>query len=194
MKSLMKKVLIILSMMLLALSCSKMADVPVVDLAKLTADYEARDGITALGDATLVLEGNNIVRGFESSFPGIFVPEGKTLTITGAGKLDVSGNGYAPGIGSEDEYGKNCGNIVVQGGTIRATGGQYSAGIGSGCGMSCGDITISGGTVTTLGGPSAAGIGSGYHAKCGNISISACSLSAIITISLKGNSTSPASA
>lgn len=91
-------------------------------------------GITALGDATLVLEGNNIVRGFESSFPGIFVPEGKTLTITGAGKLDVSGNGYAPGIGS------------------------------------------------------------GYHAKCGNISISACSLSAIITISLKGNSTSPASA
>lgn len=174
MKSLMKKVLIILSMMLLALSCSKMADVPVVDLAKLTANYEARDGetltgimdgnykitiadgatvtlknaviygvddreykwtgITALGDATLVLEGNNIVRGFESSFPGIFVPEGKTLTITGAGKLDVSGNGYAPGIGS------------------------------------------------------------GYHAKCGNISISACSLSAIITISLKGNSTSPASA
>lgn len=208
----MKKVLILLSTMLLALSCSKMADVPVVDLAKLTADYEARDGetltgimdgnykitiadgatvtlknaviygvddreykwagITALGDATLVLEENNIVRGFDSSFPGIFVPEGKTLTITGAGKLDVSGNGYAPGIGSEDEYGKNCGNIVIQGGTIRATGGEYSAGIGSGAGMSCGDITISGGTVTTLGGPSAAGIGSGYHAKCGNISIS----------------------
>jgi len=208
----MKKVLILLSMMLLMLSCGKMPDVPVVDLAKLTADYEARDGetltgimdgnykitiadgatvtlknaviygvddreykwagITALGDATLVLEGNNIVRGFESSFPGIFVPEGKTLTITGAGKLDVSSNGYAPGIGSEDEYGKNGGNIVVQGGTIRATGGQYSAGIGSGCGMSCGDITISGGMVTALGGPSAAGIGSGYHAKCGNISIS----------------------
>ena len=40
----MKKVLILLSTMLLALSCSKMADVPVVDLAKLTADYEARDG------------------------------------------------------------------------------------------------------------------------------------------------------
>ncbi|MBR0286218.1 MAG: phosphotransferase [Bacteroidales bacterium] len=40
----MKKVLIVLSTMLLALSCSKMADVPVVDLAKLTADYEARDG------------------------------------------------------------------------------------------------------------------------------------------------------
>ena len=40
----MKKVLIVLSTMLLALSCSKMADVSVVDLAKLTADYEARDG------------------------------------------------------------------------------------------------------------------------------------------------------
>lgn len=40
----MKIVLILLSTMLLALSCSKMPDVPVVDLAKLTADYEARDG------------------------------------------------------------------------------------------------------------------------------------------------------
>lgn len=50
----MKKVLILLSTMLLALSCSKMPDVPVVDLAKLTADYEARDGETLTG----ILGGN----------------------------------------------------------------------------------------------------------------------------------------
>ena len=50
----MKKVLVFLSMMLLALSCSKMPDVPVVDLAKLTADYEARDGETLTG----ILGGN----------------------------------------------------------------------------------------------------------------------------------------
>ncbi len=219
MKSLMKKVLIILSMMLLALSCTKTGEVKTLNLASLMTDYEARDGetltgimdgnykitiadgatvtlknaviygvndrkykwagITALGDATLVLEGNNIVRGFDSSFPGIFVPEGKTLTITGAGKLDVSSNGYAPGIGSEDEYGKNCGNIVVQGGTIRATGGKYSAGIGTGEGMSCGDITISGGMVTAVGGPSAAGIGCGYYARCGDISISGGSVTSL---------------
>jgi hypothetical protein len=50
----MKKVLILLSTMLMALSCSKMADVPVVDLARLTADYEARDGETLTG----IMDGN----------------------------------------------------------------------------------------------------------------------------------------
>ena len=212
MKSLMKKVLIILSMMLLALSCTKTGEVKTLNLASLMTDYEARDGetltgimdgnykitiadgatvtlknaviygvndreykwagITAQGNATLVLVGNNIVRGFDSSFPGIFVPEGKTLTITGAGKLDVSSNGYAPGIGSEDEYGKNGGNIVIQGGTIRATGGEYSAGIGTGEGnATCGDILISGGTVTAEGECDAAGIGTGARGSVGSITI-----------------------
>ena len=100
--------------LLLALSCSKIAGVKTVDLAFLSADYEARDGetltgilsgnykitiaegatvtlknaviygvdddtyswagITPLGDATLVLEASNIVRGFAGGFPGIFAP------------------------------------------------------------------------------------------------------------------------
>ena len=129
-------------------------------------------GITALGDVTLVLEASNIVRGFASGFPGIFVPEGKTLTLSGSGKLDVSSNGFAPGIGSEGGIGKHGGNIVIQGGTIRATGGDGAAAIGSGRHISCGDITISGGTVTAIGGDEGAGIGSGYEASCGNIAVS----------------------
>ncbi len=44
MKSLMKKVLIILSMMLLALSCTKTGEVKTLNLASLMTDYEARDG------------------------------------------------------------------------------------------------------------------------------------------------------
>ena len=198
-----------MSIMLLVLSCEKMADVKTVDLAKLSADYEAKDGetltgildgnhkitiaegatvtltnavvygiddrnckwagITLLGDATLVLEASNIVRGFDGESPGILVPEGRTLTLTGIGKLDVSSNGYAPGIGGDDA---NSGNIVIQGGTIRATGGNGSAAIGSGRDRSCGDITISGGSVTAIGGEDGAGIGSGYEASCGNITIS----------------------
>ena len=205
----MKRIFIILSTVLLALSCSKIAEVKTVDLASLSADYEARDGetltgilsgnykitiaegstvtlknaviygvnddtyswagITPLGDATLVLEASNIVRGFDGGFPGIFAPKGKTLTITGDGKLDVSSNGYAPGIGSDDD---NGGNIVIKGGTIRATGGNGSAAIGSMRYRSCGDITISGGSVTAIGGEDGAGIGSGLEASCGNITIS----------------------
>ena len=208
----MKKILIVLSTLLLVLSCSKIDAVKIVDLATLSTDYEARDGeiltgilsgnykitiadgatvtlknaviygvndqnykwagITPLGDATLVLEESNIVKGFYDEFPGIYVPEGRTLTIKGKGKLDVSSNGYAPGIGSDDEFGKNCGNIVIQGGTIRATGGNNSAAIGAGADMHCGYITISGGTVTAKGGESGAGIGCGYGASCGNITIS----------------------
>lgn len=207
----MKKILLLLSAILIMLSCSKVSDTMIVDLARLSADYEVKDGetltgilgeyykitiadgatvtlnsaviyganekayswagITALGDATLILAGTNIVKGFYEEFPGIFVPEGRTLTIKGEGKLDVSSSGYCPGIGSEGIGGKHCGNIVIQGGTIRACGGEGSAAIGSGWTNSCGDITLSGGTVTATGGESGAGIGSGSVASCGNIII-----------------------
>jgi hypothetical protein len=98
-------------------------------------------GINCLGDATIILEGNNAVRGFNSFYPGIGVATGKTLTILGDGSLDASSNGDAAGIGGSSYY--NCGNIVIKGGTIKATGGYRSAGIGAGKDTSCGDITIS---------------------------------------------------
>ena len=98
-------------------------------------------GINCLGDATIILEGNNAVRGFNSFYPGIGVATGKTLTILGDGSLDASSNGDAAGIGGSSYY--NCGNIVINGGAIKATGGYRSAGIGAGKDTSCGDITIS---------------------------------------------------
>lgn len=98
-------------------------------------------GIYCAGDATIILEGENVVRGFYSFAPGIYVPQGKTLTIQGDGSLDASSNGYGAGIGGGSEYA--CGNIVINGGAIKATGGYQSAGIGAGLKSSCGDITIS---------------------------------------------------
>lgn len=98
-------------------------------------------GLTCLGDATLILEGDNIVKGFYDEYPGIYVPVGSTLTITGDGSLDVSSQGYAAGIGVG--YGMDCGNIVINGGAITATGGQTTSAIGGGKNHSCGDITIS---------------------------------------------------
>lgn len=121
-------------------------------------------GITCAGNATIILEGTNTVKGFGRS--GIEVKSGYTLTILGTGTLNASGYNTFSGIGGE-------GNIVINGGNITATGGSDGgAGIGGGNHASCGNITISGGTVTATGGNKAAGIGSGFEGFCGNITIS----------------------
>ena len=127
-------------------------------------------GITCLGDATIILSGTNTVKGFYRAYPGIHVPVDKTLTIQGSGSLTASSNGYGCGIGGGYEIA--CGNIVIAGGTITATGGDFAAaGIGGGDTGSCGTISITGGTITATGGDSAPGIGSGYGGQCGDISI-----------------------
>ena len=136
-------------------------------------------GITCEGDATLVLVGTNNVTGFYEWYPGIFVESGKTLTINGDGTLNASCNSeavYTGAAGIGGGYVDDCGNIVIENGTINAFGGLWSAGIGGGSDLTCGDITINGGTVTATGGIGGAGIGAGFgffdEASCGNITIS----------------------
>lgn len=153
--------------------------------------YEsASAGITCLGDATIVLKDGttNIVKSLDGEYSGIYVPEGKTLTITGGtagtGRLTAActpaqyGICWACGIGAG--YETSCGNIVISGGVITAIGGNSAAGIGSAYGSvgvpgetnsACGDITINGGTVVASGGETAPGIGSGDRGVCGNIII-----------------------
>jgi len=133
-------------------------------------------GITCNGDATIILDGENTVKGFYSNYPCIFVPEEKTLTIQGDGSLDVpSGSSGAAAIGAG--YYDGCGNIVIAGGTITATGGYNAAAIGGVYNRSCGNITISGGTITATGGEYGVAIGSsgsssGSNSTCGDITIS----------------------
>lgn len=130
-------------------------------------------GITCLGSATIILEGESFVGGFQKN-PGIYVPDGYTLTICGTGSLTASSNGSGAGIGGAADInsmnGVSCGNITIAGGSVTATGGSYSAGIGSGNGA-CGTITIDGGTVVATGGQNAAGIGSGYKGSCSMVMI-----------------------
>ncbi len=103
-------------------------------------------------------------------YAGIYVPEGKTLTIRGTGSLTVTGGSRGAGIGGNIE--DNCGSIVIEGGTIVAEGGDGAAGIGLGYSYDreFGDITISGGTVTATGCDEAPGIG-GRSAYFQNITI-----------------------
>ncbi len=113
--------------------------------------------------------------------PGIKV--GPQITIKGTGelKIGVYGSCWYPGIG-----GDNCGNIVIEGGTITTSGGMVkkiikelydwaidigAPGIGAAVGGSCGNITISGGTIYATGQTRAAGIGKSYKSTCGTITI-----------------------
>lgn len=101
-------------------------------------------GLTCEGNATIILEGTNVVNAFHYEFPGIFIGSGYTLTIKGDGKLKASSfaEGWAAGIGGgSDANVSDCGNIVIESGVIEATGGTDAAGIGGagenfpGCGL-----------------------------------------------------------
>ena len=148
-------------------------------------------GLTCLGDATIILaEGSeNSVKGFYLDYPGIFIAEGKTLTIQGSGSLTASPydggttNSYGAGIGGAN--GVACGNIIIEGGSITATGGRFAAGIGGAWVKSCGTISISGGTVTATAISMSAGIGCGNQGTCGAISISG---TANVTATCRGES------
>lgn len=133
------------------------------------------NGFAALqceGNATIGLDTKtvNYVKSFCSGWSGIYVPQGKTLTIKGSGKLTAEGVSDAAGIGGP--YDTKCGNIIIEDGEIIANGVSGAPGIGGGRLNSCGDITINGGTITATGGIDAVGIGCGYGGTCGKIKIS----------------------
>jgi hypothetical protein len=137
------------------------------DMNWTSGDYVS---ITCAGDATIILaDENTVMTGFTQDYPGIYVPENKTLTINGDGMLDAISYGFGAGIGGG--YNIPCGNIVIKGGAIMAMGGSGAAGIGSGVEGSCGNILIEGGKITAMGGGGGAGIGSGNGGSCDNITI-----------------------
>ena len=129
-------------------------------------------GITCPGNATIVLEGANSVRGFQRMFPGIHIAPGKTLTVSGSGSLDAGSNGYGAAIGGGSSM--DCGNIVIEGGTITAEGGNEAAGIGGGGYAACGNITITSDVTSvtaTKGDGAKHSIGAGADGSCGTVTI-----------------------
>ena len=148
--------------------------------------------ITCEGSVTMILMGSNSVTATDEKAAIKIGGSGTTLTITGSGSLTAQGgSGGAQdggaGIGTDyANYGTlSFGNIVINGGTVNATGGLCGAGIGTGradgdnggASITCGDITINGGTVIATGGEGAAGIGTGLSIEggasneCGAITI-----------------------
>ena len=88
------------------------------------------------GTMNLTLDGNNTITA-NSNLAGIYVPVDATLVITeeSTGSLTVSGSDsagiggawYAP-TGKTGNF--DCGTVVINGGTIAATGSGVCAGIG----------------------------------------------------------------
>ena len=125
--------------------------------------------VTITGNVTLELgEGATL-----TCAKGISVFPNNSLTIGGSGTLiaDASLYGQAAGIGgSESDGNHSAGTVLINGGTITATGGDYSAGIG-GSHYGSGSMTINGGTVTAQGGRFGSGIGGGRYASGGSVTI-----------------------
>ncbi|MBS6954928.1 MAG: hypothetical protein KH230_17060 [Enterocloster asparagiformis] len=119
--------------------------------------------ITVTGDVHLILKDSAKLNATE----GITVAgDNNSLTIyaqsTGddVGKLTATATYMAAGIGGGS--GESGGIITINGGTIKAQGGENGAGIGGGYEGSGGTITINGGTITATG-SIGAGIGGGFN-------------------------------
>ena len=138
-------------------------------------------GIGLNGNATIILDGKNTV-GANNIQAGIAVGgPGTTLTIKGEGTLEVTGDFMGAGIGSRGSSSSadviSCGNIVILGGTIKATSNR-AAGIGCGSAVnggtvSCGNITISAPAkvTATKGWDAPYSIGPSISGQCGTVTI-----------------------
>ena len=169
--------------------------------AKITlSDVTITGGIVCAGTAEITLVGTNSISGlsrYDSNIDayrytaGIQVGgSGTTLTIKGNGSLTANGASHSAGIGLSRAWDVDAtgGDIVIEGGTITATGNGKGAGIGTGACMgdtsdktaTLGNITIKGGTVRAIAGTDndypGNGIGKGGaysygHAVVGTITI-----------------------
>ena len=157
--------------------------------ATVTRTTGSDPAVRCYGDATIILAPGSVnsVDASATSFAGICIyayssgsDTTNTLTIAGTGALTVLGGNQSAGIGGNGWNNSGyAGNIVIAGGTVTATGGEWAAGIGSGYRSTCGNITISGGnvtanvdTTTSDNETCTAAIGAGCRGECGNILIS----------------------
>ena len=162
----------------------------VIDLSKLTADYEAKDGdvltgtlganvkISIADGATVTLDGVTITGENHPRYTWAGITcEGDATIILKDGSTNTVKGFYAfhPGIDvpGDAENPANNKTLTIKGtGSLTASSNGQGAGIGGGYGIACGNIKIEGGTITATGSSDAAGIGSANNSSCGSITIS----------------------
>ena len=138
-----------------------------------TSDVTVTDRIVVSGTSHLILCNGSTL----NAKKGISVVDGNSLYIYGQegnwGKLTIDGcEEYFAGIGGDhDRIKGKGGNVVICGGEITTTGGDYGAGIGGGYNAAGGTVIINGGIVKANGGLNAAGIGGGDLGQGGDVII-----------------------
>lgn len=150
-----------------------------IDMATASFPFTAQNGDTLYGTRSSYLyttitipDGATVtLRDFKS--PAITIKAEGTSTVNLVGTNSVTSSVNRPAVFVSNGY-----TLTIKGtGTITATGGNNSAGIGCGTTANgyanCGNIEIEGGTINAKGGSGAAGIGTGSNTDniCGNITI-----------------------
>ena len=141
--------------------------------------------VTAQSTGTLTVTGGTSGAGIGGGYQadcGTVTILGGDITAVGMHTDSDENVGGGAGIGgggcgdSTSSPGGNGGTVVIDGGTVHATGGACAAGIGGGAawssGGNAGSIAIKSGTVMATGTLGGAGIGGGWHGGGGSITIS----------------------
>jgi len=107
--------------------------------------------LSGMGITRISILGSNYISS-GTMYPGIRVPFGTELHISGTGTLEVHGDTCSPAIGNDGTDPYDTGQIVIDGGTIYAYGGESAAGIGSAYMKGTAHVEINGGNVYAYGG------------------------------------------
>ena len=120
------------------------------------------------GDVEIELDGDNELKS-GTQRAGLEKTSTGKLTLKDDNKEagNLKATGGKWGAGIGSGEGSGAENITITGGTVTATGGRLGAGIGGGREGKGENITITGGTVTAAGGEGGAGIGGGSVSQWG---------------------------
>ncbi len=117
---------------------------PTITISNLNMTFQSRTSPIKISNGakcTLIIEGENVLKGgFTKS--GLNVPQGATLVIdkSSTGTLTVEGGYLAAAIGGGSN--ETCGTIIINAGTITATGGAGTPAIGNGGVSSSGGLIV----------------------------------------------------
>ena len=125
------------------------------------------------GNVEIELDGKNELKSghFRAGLEKIISAGTLTLKDDNQKAGSLTATGGSYSAGIGGSYWGSGENITINGGTVTATGSYYGAGIGGGENGSGKNITINGGTVTAKGGSQGAGIGGGSDGSGENITI-----------------------
>lgn len=125
------------------------------------------------GNVEIELDGKNELKSghFRAGLEKIISAGTLTLKDDNQKAGSLTATGGSYSAGIGGSYWGSGENITINGGTVTATGSYYGAGIGGGENGSGKNITINGGTVNAKGGSQGAGIGGGDSGSSENITI-----------------------